>query len=151
MQDTKELAHQRVIFVGQSPSEDSDPNNPLMGRTGEKIADMLGVDLSNFAKFTRVNLNPCFSGKSGKGDAFDQVVGEMIAHTLLGCHFTRYVLLGSNVARCFALPWDGLVRYERGDKSFLLLPHPSGINQWYNSQANRSDAAKYIKRFVYEE
>lgn len=139
-----------LAFVGQAPSEDSNPSEPLSGRSAEFLSRLLGVDQAAFMLMNRFNLNPLFSGKDGKGDAFDPVVGQTIAHTLL-CAPTlrRYVLLGSQVTRCFGLPWDPVCSYDRGDKAFLIMPHPSGINLHWNVSRHREEAAFVLKRFVF--
>jgi len=129
----------------------------LTGAVGNTLASLLGMSRLEFCvEFRRENLNSEFNGKAGKGDVFNRVEGIDRAKALLDDEeITKYVLLGANVAMCFAIAsnaaaknWSPLSIIERGDKSFLCLPHPSGINTWYNDQNNKAVASKTLKEFV---
>ena len=55
------------------------------------------------------------------------------------------VLVGRNVANAFgALSWDWFEWFylgEHGDgPRFAAMPHPSGLNRWWNSEVNRQRA-----------
>lgn len=138
-----------IVFVGQAPSSDSDSQSPLSGRSGLKLSEMLELSMEEFLSFTRHNLNHLYGGKEGKGDAFDFELGEATARELMKQPFQRYVLLGASVCSCFSVAWAPLETWERGDKSFLCLPHPSGINMWYNDSKNRQRAKAKLNEFVY--
>lgn len=156
-----------ICFIGQGPSkgawykhlklsgpmwaEKECARLALLGRIGERLACMIGMSPLEFAiAFRRENLNKKFVGKKGRGDNFDWTAGCMCAAKLIEDKtITKYVLLGSNVARCFLVKYNWLDVFERGDKSFLFLPHPSGLNIWYNSKANKIAAAKSLTSFVY--
>lgn len=139
-----------VIFVGQGPSQDGDPYCPLEGRVGEKLGELLEV--GNFPEqFARINLNSEWIGKgSGKGDVFDHSEGKTAAKVLLRGSWTRYVLLGKQVALCFDANGEPLETVTHGVKSFFLLPHPSGINRWWNNPDNARKAKEKLGKFVYE-
>jgi hypothetical protein len=140
-----------IIFVGQGPSENGDPYLPLEGRIGEKLGDLLEV--TDFAQsFARINLNSEWIGKGsgGKGDVFDRSEGKTAAKVLLRGSWTKYVLLGKLVALCFDANGEPLDTVRHGVKSFFLLPHPSGINRWWNNPANESEAKKKLKAFIYD-
>jgi uracil-DNA glycosylase len=141
-----------IVFVGQAPSRDSNPKRALSGNSGARIAAMLDLSLANFlSDFARENLNYIWPGKHGhdKGDFFDFAEGDANAQILMRKYFTHYVILGAAAASCFKIPWQPLYVYERGDKSFFMLPHPSGINTWYNKRENKTSAAIKLKEFVY--
>lgn len=146
----RNLLNSNLVFVGQAPSSDSDPHEPMSGRSGRKLAAMLGVSMYYFlTNANRFNLNHTFQGKEGKGDEFDEIVGARVAQTLMAVrHFNAFVLLGAKVARCFAFPWESLTTYEREGKSFFLLPHPSGINMWYNNAVNVANAERKLEEFI---
>lgn len=143
-----------IIFVGQGPSKDGDPYAPLEGRIGERIGELLGI--TNFPEsFSRINLNSEWIGKAGgKGDIFDRTEGIRTASVLLRGSWTRYVLLGKVVAECFNVTQAGsppvfLSTVTHGVKSFFLLPHPSGINRWWNNPENVQKAKETLSEFVY--
>lgn len=141
------------VFVGQAASADSDPNCPLSGRSGRKVADMLGMNDERWMECKRVNLNHDFPGRwpdKLKGDFFRAREGEDMAHLLLCMHWTKYVLIGRHVQLSFKVEANPLCTIGRGDKWFFCLPHPSGLNLWYNSAANVQNAERALRKFVYE-
>lgn len=122
----------------------------ITGRLGERLADMLGVDrLHLYGRCKRVNLNRRWTGKSGKGDAFDGVEGCEAAAELEASESARFVCLGRAVWRCFGFADEEFLTVkERNRKSFLLFPHPSGINLWWNDGRKSAKAARALRRFL---
>lgn len=131
----------------------------ITGAIGRKIAALGGWKLDlRFGGYARANLNARWNGKSGKGDVFDRREGTMNAVGMLGGKWTHYVLLGAEVAACFGYKnpeWLAVHgRYVRGNtggevyKNFLLFPHPSGINSWWNDEINRLRASKCLREFL---
>lgn len=174
------MKKESVVFVGQAFNEsfgrriqqahDRTPANrqsdllrrldahyALTGAVGVKLANMLGLERLEFlADYRRTNLNLMFPGKKGKGDAFDRVGGEAAAKQLMeDPTLERFVLLGSEVCKCFGVPYEHLMVWEfpRPGRilSFFCLPHPSGINLWYNDPKNRDQASRNLRKFVYGE
>jgi hypothetical protein len=98
----------------------------------------------------RKHLNTHYNGKRGKGDAFDHAKGNVnAADVLLDWRVERIVLLGKNVARCFGfrdLPF--LAEISIYGRRFLIFPHPSGINRWWNERRNEQRARQLLQRFV---
>lgn len=166
----------KVVFVGQGPNraswneallrarrrfngeadqvewaKDFCARIAITGSIGKKLADLgeWPCDLS-FGGYARRNLNACWNGKDGKGDNFFRLEGEESATRILAEGFTHHVLLGAPVARCFgyaAAPLE--VRIDKTTrKQFLLFPHPSGINQWWNDDFNRFRARKRLREFL---
>lgn len=90
-----------------------------------------------------MNLLAEFPGKSGKGDAFPIALARARAARMrLG---GEVVLLGRHVARAFGaqgapfLEWFDL----RGAWA-AVVPHPSGVNHWWNDPANTNRAAVFL-------
>lgn len=140
----------RVIFVGQGPSQNGDPLKPLEGQLGEKLAQLLDLRFEDYVdEYARINLNAEWIGKgSGKGDVFDATEGRATAKVLLRGSWTHYVLLGQKVAECFGPGGNPLDTIQKGEKSFFLLPHPSGINRWWNDPDNTRRASIRLRTFV---
>lgn len=127
---------------------------PLEGRTGEKLAEMLGCTYDEYLRLSqRFNILPEWPGrKSGKGDKFPKVVARInaqrISYSLAGC---TVLFLGINVGRIFKFPGNPLewktVQGPAGTTySAAVLPHPSGINRWWNSSQNRKSAERFMKQ-----
>ncbi len=70
---------------------------------------------------------------------------EMLARRFVRDRFV--VLLGLRVGRAFGL--TAATYFERvqfGRATVVVVPHPSGVNRWYNSAAN----VRRMRRFMRE-
>ena len=127
----------------------------ITGSVGEKLAKIAGLHrLDFYRRFGRYHLNPRWNGKNGTGDAFDRVVAEKRVAEILALGSTSFVLLGAEVARAFGFkkfePLNVVESYDekRVRRSYLLFPHPSGINLWWNEPFNRHRAEKRLREFL---
>ena len=97
----------------------------------------------------RTNLNKEWPGKNGKGDSFNTIEGYSTALHLMEGPYKRFVLLGENVTKCFYHQWEPLKIFSTTEhRRYLLLPHPSGINTWWNSRVNVEKARTALQAFV---
>jgi uracil-DNA glycosylase len=140
-----------LMIIGQAPSRTSDPGEVLRGKSGEKLRELLGFSLRKFVKVERVNLAPFWTGKEGKGDAFEadpDLVATALA--IAQAHKTTLVL-GKAAAAAIGLPAgvDYFVPLNRGRTTFYVIPHTSGINRWWNDRANRKDAERFFGRLTW--
>jgi hypothetical protein len=135
----------------------------LTGAAGTKIGGLLGISVGEFFRaYERRNLNARFNGKEGKGDNFNRDEGRAAAAAILDDveDFDRIVCVGAEVAGCFGIgrieplgvrgkyiPAPRLPKRERWVE-FFLLPHPSGIVQWWNEPFNRSRAQSRLREFL---
>ncbi len=128
----------------------------ITGAVGGKLAAMLEIEPRAMMKFRRINLNARWNGKSGKGDLFDRAEAETTARLLIETAPgpTLFVLLGAEVGRAFGVrgDWLGVTAkwrdVPRAQMQFLLFPHPSGINLWWNDSFNVYRAKKRLREFV---
>ena len=145
----KKIETHKIGLVGQAPSRRGDPRKPLAGPNGQKIARLAGMSYDELIACRRKHLNT-HNGKSGKGDAFDHAKGRVnAADVLLDWRVERIVLLGKNVARCFGfrdLPF--LAEISIYGRRFLIFPHPSGTNRWWNERQNERRARQLLQRFL---
>ena len=127
-----------------------DPRKPLAGPNGQKIARLAGMSHDELIGCRRKHLNTHYSGERRKGDAFNRAEGNANAgDVLLDWRVERIVLLGKNVARCFGLrdlPFLPEIRIY--GRRFLIFPHPSGINRWWNERRNERRARQLLQRFL---
>ena len=168
-----------IVFVGQGPNqaswkrglelgarfakdrsstafaEDYVARLALTGAIGQRLADMLGMSVGVFARtYHRQNLNARWNGKAGKGDIFDKIEGKARAQIILrNASFTKFVLCGSLVARCFGYHFEEravpCVRVDRDtNRRFLIIPHPSRIVIWWNEPFNCFQAKRALREFV---
>jgi uracil-DNA glycosylase len=145
----KKIDTHKIGLVGQAPSRRGDPRKPLAGPNGQKIARLAGMSYDELIACRRRHLNT-HNGRSGNGDAFDHAKGRVnAADVLLDWRVERIVLLGKNVARCFGfrdLPF--LAEISIYGRRFLIFPHPSGTNRWWNERQNERRARQLLQPFL---
>jgi uracil-DNA glycosylase len=143
----KKIETHKIGLVGQAPSRRGDPRKPLAGPNGQKIAHLAGMSYDELIACRRRHLNTHYSRKR-KG--FDHANGKInAADVLLDWRVERIVLLGKNVARCFGfrdLPFLAEIRIY--GRRFLIFPHPSGVNRWWNERRNERRARQLLQRFL---
>jgi uracil-DNA glycosylase len=144
----KRIETQKIGLVGQAPSRRGDPRKPLAGPNGRKIADLAGMSYDELIACRRKHLNAHYNGKTG--DRFDHAKGNLnAADVLLDWRVERIVLLGKNVARCFGfrdLPF--LAEISVYGRRFLIFPHPSQANRWWNERKNERRARQLLQQFL---
>jgi uracil-DNA glycosylase len=131
----------KVVLVGQAPGRNGDPKTPLFGGrgTGKKLADLFGMDRKKYEdSFKRMNVLDAWPGRAGKGDRFPIRDARAAAKQKLRALRGRTVVfVGIGTAAVFGfdpgrpLKWAG---FNGGVAA--VLPHPSGVNRWWNDQAN---------------
>src|SRR5215510_15003453 len=146
----KKIDTRKIGLVGQAPSRQGDPRKPLAGPNGQKIAQLAGMSYDELIACRRKHLNTHYIGKRGKGEPFDPAKANVnAADVLLDWNVERIVLLGKNVSRCFGfrdLPFLAEIRIY--GRRFLLFPHPSGRNRWWNERQNERRARQLLQRFL---
>ena len=139
----------KVVLVGQAPSASG--ADRFEGRSGARLATLAELSRADFlATFERVNLLP-FAGKDGgKGDAFDASAARLaagrLAPSLAG---RRVVLVGLAVAKAFGLDEPPLLSWtvHRG-MNVAVVPHPSGVNRWWNEPTNVAMAKAFLRELA---
>ncbi len=141
-----------AVLIGEAPSRTSDPAHPLSGRGfADKIARLLGVRVSTYLRaFERLNVLDAWPGKTGaKGTAFPaETAREAAAAMSTALPGRRVVFAGKRTALAFGFVEDYL-RWGRC-KNFraAILPHPSGINRWWNDPRNRARAKRFLRELI---
>lgn len=130
----------KPLIIGQAPGY-AGAGEPLSGRAGRRLSALCGLTLDEYLlRFDRMNVFEVFPGKAGKGDRFPRQLGRMRAERLLPtCSGRRVVLLGAAVADAFQFhggPLQWAQSLTPVYATWAWCPHPSGINMWWNVQAN---------------
>ncbi len=138
----------KIFLIGQAPSRLGNPEKPLE-ESIDRLSVLCDVPLHLLlSKTERLNLLQRWPGKSsgGKGDRFpirDAEIAAGVAARFL--RYARVVFVGSGVARAFRFSHPPLAWREWFDGgSAAVLPHPSGVNLWYNSEENRAVARRFL-------
>jgi hypothetical protein len=93
-----------------------------------------------------VNLLDTFPGKARHGDAFPRARARERARMFPLAPVT--VLLGRHVARAFGLESPYLAWQEVRGCRVAVLPHPSGVNQWWNTAAHRATFRAFMRTLL---
>lgn len=136
----------RPLIVGEAPSATSDPETPISGECGKRLARYASLSLSDFqAKFARMNLIMKYPGKDegSKGTRWDAATAKRFAD-VVDSKDRLVILLGLRVAAAFGFKADYLEEKPYRGGLFVIVPHPSGINQWYNKWRNVAKVKKYL-------
>lgn len=143
----------KLLLIGQAPSRTGDPSVVLEGRIGRRLASLMNLSFACYLTRTeRLNLFDEWTGRSGKGDAWNKEQAlkraEGIAPLLRD---RRVVFLGRNVAEAFGaqnLLWLTWVRMESLESEVAIVPHPSGIVLWWNNEENQKRASRFLSTAV---
>ncbi len=143
----------QVALIGQAPGPKGDPLTPLMGRIGRRLAFMMGVGFPEEYRelFARTNLLDEYPGaRDDKGDLFSVDDASDPADEiwkLMSDAGGELILLGKNVARAFGFDHaEWLIRYDLpGAVRVSVVPHPSGLNHWYNDPTNQRAAKSHLR------
>ncbi len=145
----------RPLLLGEAPSRSTEGAPPFSGRSGERLRELAGVDRLDEA-FSVANLLDRWPGRDGKGSAFpldearraadrieEQFVGRVVV--LVGKRVCRAVFGGEH-PYLEPVQAEVLGRGRRGGPfAAYVLPHPSGINRWWNVDTNRARARRILR------
>lgn len=148
-----ERAAMKIVLVGEAPNRTGDPSRPLMGRIGKRIADLCNLGIKDYSRaFELRNLLARWPGRSGKGSEFPFAQAKAAAATLrLGKRKAKFVLLGSRLAKAAGM--DSIPKFDPariGKSIVIVVPHPSGINRWWNDRRNVWQARKFFAALASE-
>ena len=158
------LLKNRLMLIGQAPSENGDPSLPLTGIAGKKLAELLGISWFTYLRRThRENIFRDFQGKEGKGDRFPIDDARRRARRIrIPDDVVLVLLLGKSVAEAFGIkrPTYFEPLYAWGDPAgkiggeparmieIRVIPHPSGISRWWNDPENQKRAKRELSKIA---
>ena len=144
----------KPLIVGEAPSKNEVTERPLEGRVGRRLADLCGLTLEEFLQhFERINLLHVRQDTREKGFEFDaeaaRFEAEQMRNTrMLFAEGRVTLLLGKRVGAAFGCPTNYFERWWIMNAEAYVLPHPSGINRWWNDHANEDKAARFMREIV---
>lgn len=126
----------KPLIIGEAPSKRGDSVTPCGGRIGRRLAACFAIPYDDYLeRFERINLLGAYPGADGKGAKFEarEAAQAADALTLRG----RVVLvLGQRAAKALGLRAEYCTWQDHRGGLCAVIPHPSGINRWYNDAAN---------------
>lgn len=142
------------MFVGPAPGRSGETINGALGDgpCAKRMQSLLECDRRRWLSFRRTNLCHTWPGTlpGGKGDAFDMRNARRAAHMILVMNpkVRKLVLLGANVAGAFDLHFHPLCTVSEHGRLFFLMPHPSGVNHFWNDLSRFDQASTGLRRFL---
>lgn len=135
----------RVTIIGQAPGKKKTGMRAFEGTCGDRLARVAGLDGHEelHRKASVINLLDRWPGKAGKGDAFPMRKAKKAAKNL---ELDGVVLFaGKGVAQAFGhvglyFEWGTI-----GPAKIATIPHPSGVNRWWNDPANVARASEFLR------
>jgi hypothetical protein len=121
---------------------------------GARLAKLADMTLDGFLSRARtVNVLARWPGKSGKGDRFPLTKktferSRRIELSEAYADASVVVLVGAAVCRVFDYPELADRPCEMNALGVAYLPHPSGVNRWFNVPANRAKAKQFLKEVL---
>ena len=124
-------------LIGQAQSRGNDYQPAFSGPCGVRLAKLLDLEHGDLLErvFAR-NVLDRWPGKNGKGDAFpmDEARRAVLRMRIRG---RPVVLVGKTTAAAFDVRREFFEWFALRGKRAVVIPHPSGVNLWYNDGANR--------------
>ena len=148
----------RLLFIGQAPSQETEGKPPFTGKCGKFLAETLlnTTQEQMLEDHDFINVLNHWPGKGYGGDKFPLNEAIPAARGLWPTLAGRtVVLLGSNVGRAFgAKQFVYFQWYEFRDPQefrnvicpkMAIVPHPSGVNRYWNNPNARLLAQKFFR------
>jgi hypothetical protein len=150
----------KIAIVGEAPGRGLE--GPPNGQIWRKLSRLAGRDVSWFAD--AVNLLGFWPGAASKGSVFPRSAAVEAARAFPRHRYDRVVMLGWRVADAFARVVIGVPSWRRVslqwwlhlgsepsiEPRFAVLPHPSGVNAWWNDPKNRRAASRFLRDLAAE-
>lgn len=138
----------KPLIIGEAPNRNGDPARPLGGACGRRLADLCGITPREFARrFQRVNVLAAWPGaQSIKGATFPMSAARTAASRLRRRFVAGriVIVLGRRVARAFEVDGEYFEPQRVAGATIVIVPHPSGVNRWYNSRQHERLARRRL-------
>lgn len=153
------MTRERVLMIGEAPgrADRFGRGQALGGRIERRLAMLCDVDdASDLGRaFERTNLLKRWPGPSpgGRGSRFPQREARAAASAMIPSIVgRRVVLVGLRTAAAFGLEGRELFEFQAVDGApgakVAIVPHPSGVNRWWNSRSNVERARRFFERLA---
>ena len=138
----------RALLVGEAPKACGCA--PLRGRVGNALIVASGLSRAEFDRvFVRTNVFTVPQQSHGKGASFPMTAARVEAVRLQRrCRARVVVLLGKRVASAFGIDPTYFEKSKIHSCDVFVVPHPSGINRWFNEANNRVRFSRFMRSIV---
>jgi len=146
----------KSVIIGQAPHKSAVKNfRPLIdGKCGYRLSETCGIEHEEYAQiFNTINLIDEYMGKSGKGDYFPLKLAKEKASQIwpdLDSKYDIVILAGKSVANAFGIKAEYFQWIKINDINLVVIPHPSGVNRWWNDDSNKEKAKQFMRNLIKE-
>lgn len=135
----------KPLIIGEAPSKRGDSALPCGGRIGRRLASYFGIGYEEYLEcFDRTNLLGAYPGADGKGAKFEAHEAKVAADAL-DLRGRTVLILGQRAARAVGLRAEYCTWQAHRGALCAVIPHPSGINRWYNDVGNEASLALFLQ------
>ncbi len=142
----------KPLIIGEAPGKNGDASMPCEGRIGARLASCAGITFDEYLDlFDRVNLLDEQPQDAPKGMAFNVKLAGKVAHQmeLTMPRWPFILLLGKRVAAAFKFTSVNYFQQVAIDGiPTWVVPHPSGVNRWWNSFDNELQMIRFMRGIV---
>jgi hypothetical protein len=137
----------KIVLIGQAPSRFGDPRQPLCMSIAKKLSMLIGMSyLEYFDTFDRMNVLDHWPGANEKGDKFPMREARVKAQEIVQSLVERKVIfVGRATALAFGFRTQFFEWVEFAGFTAAAIPHPSGVNYWWNEKHNVELASKFLR------
>lgn len=142
-----DAGNRKVVVVGIAPAPSSKPGDPPLASStasGRRLEELVGRPVEH--AFARANVL-LRAGDSPRGDEA-RTRASVLKHVLAG---RKVVALGHVVSGLLGSSHKRYFEWHRaGDLQIAVIPHPSGLNRWWNAPANVRTAKLFLRSLALE-
>lgn len=136
-------------MLGEAPARQFEGQPAFSSKSGDFLTELIGMPVR--VMFDCRNILDYWPGKTGgKGSAFPmkEAMAVLQDMRLEGALMDRRVILaGSRAGKAWGSPPGQILKWNEADafcEAFAVLPHPSGVNRWWNDLSHRDLAQKFL-------
>jgi hypothetical protein len=132
----------KILLIGEAPA--TPEGCPFEGKSGERFEELAPGCLETTEA---TNLLPDVQPKAGKGRAFPAEAARAAAEAMDFGGAQVLLMAGRRVASAFGVPASAHYLEPllvRGTVAYVI-PHPSGVNRWFNEAENRGRFSAFFE------
>jgi len=150
----RDIARANLVLLGEAPGNYPKYDHkrhalfPYPPRcAGARLKDLMGMSMGEYIRLTRRNLLDFHPGFTGKGAKFPIKVAreavEAAGPWMIG---TNVLIVGKRLSRAFGYQDHDIMHWHhQKDFNFAIVPHPSGVNLWWNVEYNRNAGRVFLE------
>jgi hypothetical protein len=139
-----------LVIFGERPGPNTDPKRPLFEHTttgaAARLRALLNMSPKEFNETSRYNVVNDQTTSTADPAVRNRVMEIMTRHMQIQ-GLPKFLFLGRSAQNAGPPLVRGLDYLEIKEDA-MVIPHPSGRNRWYNSQANVAECVEALNKFL---